>query len=112
MKYFVKYYTEKEPHIDVIISKLAEGIHLLYCDFFEQYSYDAQGTGEDKGWESLFFGDEEHILIEVGIQTAEHSMIIGEMSKKIFHAVIIDWNLYEKAMTDGEYIGLDEIDTE
>jgi len=101
MKYFVKYHTEKKPHIDVIINKLAEGIHILYCDFFERYSYDALGSGEEEGWQSVFFGDENDILMEVGFQTDERAMVIGEMSKKTFHGVIIDYDLYCKIM-EGE----------
>ncbi len=98
IKYKVKYLTKKKPRITVIIKRLAHGSWLMYCDFDERYAFDSVGYFGDG--QSIFFSNDNELLIEVSFRFPWNCLIFGEMSKRTFHALIIANRVYDKLMGD------------
>lgn len=101
MEYKIEYLTDKKPHIEARIMKVAEGVRLIYCDFYERLYYDAHSSGKEEGWETIFFGDRDDTLIALDYKIEKDSIFFGEMSKKTFHGFLLDYELYCKLM-EGE----------
>lgn len=75
---------------NVIIKKITDGVHLIYIDFNKRIFFDGLGC-DDK--EYLYFGDENEILIEVGLFDTD-LIIFGEMGKTSFNGVIYKYDKY------------------
>ena len=99
MEYKVVYWTDKRPHIKVMIGKVSDGVWLIYCDFFECLSNDGCGSDSD-GWDSIYFGDEDEILIEVKYKPNTDGYLFGELSKKTYHGTFYEYWIYDKIMNE------------
>jgi hypothetical protein len=100
MNYNVKYLADEKPEIEVLINKVTTGVYLIYCDFLERLSCDGIGSNRE-GSNSIFFGNDKEILIELIFYPDEDGFTFCDMSKKTFHATFFTDSAYRSAMSGG-----------
>ena len=98
MEYKIKYPNDNKPRIGVIIKEITDGVHLIYCDFSDRLCYEGEGSGDEEGWESIFFSDDCDILIEVSYKPERNGILVGDMTKKTFHGVHIAMYRYQQLL--------------
>ena len=98
MRHEIIYLTEKKPEISVIIGSVTEGVYLIYCDFYERLSYDGMGSGSDNSY-SIYFGNEDEILIELKFYPKDDGLVFCDMSKKTCHGMFFTNSAYQLAMS-------------
>lgn len=107
MKYEVKHLTDdvdKQIEVDTYLHKIKSGVWLLYCQFMERWCYHGYGTGGDISGLSVYFGDDDKILLEVRLFGSEDLMLFGDMSKHTFHGTVFTDEAYNALVSDKEEV--------
>jgi hypothetical protein len=95
----IRYFREDhKPDIHVTTRKVAEGVHYLEIELGERLSVDAYSSEDE--WESVLFGDEKDILLEVIFESDSSAFIFGEASKTTYYGTLYEHSTYEKLMED------------
>ena len=89
LKHKVKYATRKRPKIEVHKFEVKAGVYLIIISNLEykRRRLEQDGYGGDDKSESIYFGDDKDIIVEV--KFPEKGLIFGSMAKSNYYGILI-----------------------